>query len=55
MHVLAQNYRLIRLSSPNLNYLMIIGTLLMYCSGFAFVIPTASPPAVITFCFVSLH
>ena len=46
-------HRLIRLISPNLNYLMIIGTSLMYCSGIAFVIPVDTPSVVRSFCFVS--
>ena len=46
-------HRLIRLSSPNLNYLLIIGTLMMYCSGIAFLIPTVNLSAVIGLCFVS--
>ena len=44
--------RLIRLSSPNLNYLLIIGMLLMYISGIAFVTPMTLPPVVSTICLV---
>ena len=48
-------HRLIRLTSPNLNYLMIVGTSLMYGSGIAFVIPAATPPVALSFCFVSVN
>ena len=48
-------HRLIRLTSPNLNYLMIIGTSLMYCSGIAYVIPADTPPMVLSLCFVSVN
>lgn len=45
--------RLIRLSSPNLNYLLIIGMILMYLSGIALVIPMTLPPIVSTVCLVN--
>ena len=48
-------HRLIRLTSPNLNYLMVIGTSLMYCSGISFVIPAETRLMVLTLCFVSVN
>lgn len=48
-------FRLIRLSSPNLNYLMITGTILMYSSGTVFLLPTRSPSTTLAFCFVSIE
>ena len=46
--------RLIRLSSPNLNYLMIAGMLFVYFSGIAYGIPKTDPPAALALCFVSV-
>ena len=45
--------RLIRLSSPNLNYLIIVGSLLVYSSAIGFAVPVWNEPSVLTFCFVS--
>ena len=44
--------RLIRLNSPNLNYLIIVGTSLLYCGGIGFVIPTLDPQSVPPICLV---
>lgn len=48
-----QSSRLVRLTSPNLNYVMIVGISLIYCSAILFVIPTISPPVVVALCLVS--
>ena len=52
-HVLYSICRLIRLTSPNLNYLLIVGTLLMYTSGIVFLLPTRNPQVMRASCFVS--
>ena len=48
-------HRLIRLTSPNLNYLMIIGTILMYCSGISFMISADTRSMVLALYFVSVN
>lgn len=45
--------RLIRLNSPNLNYLMIIGICLVYLGAIIFAIPSTNPQVVVLFCLVS--
>ena len=47
-------YRIIRLNSPNLNYLIIFGSIFVYLSCIVFVIPTLDPAAVSALCVVSL-
>ena len=44
--------RLIRLHSPNLNYLIIFGSVLVYISCIVFVMPTFIPSAVAALCIV---
>ena len=46
-------YRVIRLSSPNLNYIIIGGAILIYCSGIASALPTTNPEIRLFLCFVS--
>lgn len=43
-------FRLIRLASTKLNYLIAIGAIVLYIDTIFFVIPTRSPVAVNTFC-----
>ena len=45
--------RLIRLDSPNVNYLIISGAIIVYISDIAFVIPTLNPSVVSALCVVS--
>ena len=45
---------MIRLNSPNLNYLMIAGAIMVYLGGVGFVIPTQTPRAVIAMCTVCI-
>ncbi len=45
-------YRLVRLDSPNLNYLIISGTTMVFAGGIAFVAPTLDPRAVSALCIV---
>ena len=47
--------RLIRLSSPNLNYLMIMGMVLIYSSGIAYGSPKTNSLGAIIQCFVRLQ
>ena len=44
---------MIRLNSPNLNYLVITGMILLYCGGIGFVIPVTYHQAVPPICMVS--
>ena len=46
-------YRLIRLNSPNLNYLIICGAVMIFISDVLFVIPTLNPFTVSITCIVS--
>ena len=46
-------YRLIRLSSPNLNYLIGIGAIVLYIDICFFVIPSTDKVTVTVFCNVS--
>ena len=43
-------YRLIRLSSPNLNYLIGGGAIILYMNTYFFIIPTTDPHAVAVLC-----
>ena len=45
--------RVIRLSSPNLNYILILGVCLVYLTGIVFVIPTNDPMVLPGLCMVS--
>lgn len=45
--------RIIRLNSPNLNYLLILGAVLIYLTGIVFVIPTNDPGVLPALCIVS--
>jgi len=42
--------RLIRLSSPNLNYLIGGGAIILYIDIYFFIIPTTDPSAVVILC-----
>ena len=46
-------YRLIRLSSPKLNYIIILGAILFYISGIFLVLPSLDPSAIVVHCNVS--
>lgn len=46
-------YRLIRLTSPRLNYLIIIGAILMYISIIIYSIPATTQLTATVFCNVS--
>ena len=45
-------HRLIRLDSPNLNYLIIFGSVTVYISCIVFVVPTLNPLLVSALCAV---
>ena len=45
--------RIIRLNSPNLNYLMISGSIMIFVSDFFFVIPTIDSAFMVATCIVS--
>ena len=47
------SYRLIRLTSPNLNYLIGVGAVVLYIDIYFFVIPSTDPVAVTVYCNVS--
>ena len=47
--------RLIRLSSPNLNYLIGGGAIILYMDIYFFIIPTADPKAVAILCNVRIQ
>lgn len=47
------SYRLVRLTSPNLNYLIGTGAIILYVDIYFFVIPTTNQVAVTVFCNVS--
>ena len=46
-------YRLIRLTSPNLNYLICTGAIILYIDIYFYVIPSTDQKAVTVFCNVS--
>ena len=45
--------RLVRLDSPNLNYLIIVGSFMVYSCCIVFVVPTLNPSTMAAFCVVS--
>ena len=45
--------RVIRLSSPNLNYILIFGVALVYLTGIVFAIPSDDPAVLPGLCIVS--
>ena len=47
--------RLIRLSSPNLNYLIGSGAIVLYIDIYFFIIPTTNPKIIGILCHVSKH
>lgn len=51
-NIVFQKKRLVRLDSPNLNYLIILGSLMIYTSCIAFVTPTRTPSVVSALCMV---
>ena len=48
-------FRVVRLTSPNLNYLIITGVVLTYLATFAYCLPSTNPSVVLTACCVSSH
>ena len=46
-------FRIVRLTSPNLNYLIIIGCLFIYISVYWYLIPSTNTDVVLTSCCVS--
>ena len=46
--------RLVKLSSPNLNYFIIIGAVLMYISIFFYILPIIDTDVVFASCIVSI-
>ena len=48
-------YRLVKLSSPNLNYFIIIGAVLMYVSIFFYILPVTDKDVVLASCIVSIN
>ena len=50
MHGYHATYRLIRLSSPKLNYLIGIGAIVLYVNVYLFVIPTETQAAALAVC-----
>ena len=46
---------MVRLNSPKLNYLMILGVIMVYLGCVVFVIPTVNPTAVSALCIVCTH
>ena len=46
-------FRIVRLTSPNLNYLIILGTILLYTTVIFFVFPTTDATYQTIFCHVS--
>ena len=47
-------YRLIRLSSPNLNYILIIGIALVYMTGIVYIVPSFDLQTMPALCVVSI-
>ena len=47
-------YRVVKLSSPKLNYLIIIGAVLMYCSIYFYLLPIVHMDVVLASCIVSI-
>ena len=47
--------RLMRLTSPNLNYIIGTGAILLYLAIYVMVIPSTDPTAVAVLCNVSAH
>ena len=50
LHDFSPSSRLIRLGSPNLNYLIGIGAIILYMATYFFIIPTTNMQAVIALC-----
>ena len=46
-------YRIVKISSPSLNYFIILGAFLMYSSIYFFLFPSLNPVIVLTGCLVS--
>ena len=47
--------RIVRLSSPTLNYFIIAGTIFMYASIFFFLLPANEMEVIVVRCVVSMH
>ena len=45
--------RIVKLTSPNLNYFTIAGTVLMYASTYFYLLPETSEPVIVARCIVS--
>lgn len=52
-HLTCSFFRIVRLTSPNLNYLIVIGAILTYCTIFVYLIPTTNPDVYKIRCYVS--
>ena len=50
MVLCSPSYRLIRLSSPNLNYIIGVGAIILYVDIYLFIIPTTNPQTVAALC-----
>ena len=48
-------YRLIRLSSPNLNYIIGLGAIVLYLNVIILVVPTAEPHVAVILCNVRMY
>ena len=46
-------YRVVRLSNPKLNFLIILGAIVLYIAVYFFVIPTTNQTVVTVFCNVT--
>ena len=53
-HVYILTCRIVRLISPNLNYITIIGAIFLYMSVLGFVFPTTKPQVLTPVCHVSI-
>ena len=53
-HMSAFFHRIVKLSSPSLNYFIILGAFLMYSSIYFFLVPSLNPVIVLTGCLVRI-
>ena len=52
-NIIIMTYRIVKLTSPNLNYFTIAGTMLMYISTYFYLLPETSEPVIVARCIVS--
>ena len=52
--ILSYINRVVKLSSPNLNYFIIVGAMLMYSSIYFYLLPVANKNALLASCIVSI-